>query len=86
MGVSTKYLNGYVTMFNFLDSLRFERNIANIKKTFVTACLQTINATFNSIRTEVPAFSYSGNGIIAKPKIYNEGDYRQMSMFDDLLI
>lgn len=50
-GISSKYLDNYLSWYNFLDSIGHENTINNIKEFLVRICLYQINDTYDSIRT-----------------------------------
>ncbi len=50
-GISSKYLDNYLSWYNFLDSIGHENTVNNIKEFLVKICLYQINDTYDSIRT-----------------------------------
>lgn len=50
-GVATKYLNHYLSWFQFLDIVKYRSDNASISKMIVESCLFPINGTYDSLRT-----------------------------------
>ncbi|UMZ74073.1 hypothetical protein [Natranaerofaba carboxydovora] len=50
-GISTKYLDNYLSWYNFLDSIGHDNTVNNIKEFLVKICLYQVNDTYDSIRT-----------------------------------
>jgi hypothetical protein len=49
-GVATKYLNGYLALFNFLDGLNFDSTLNGIRKLAIKSLLDKEFETQNSLR------------------------------------
>ncbi len=50
-GVATKYLDHYLSWFQFLDIVRHRSDNVSITKMLVDSCLLPINETYQSLRT-----------------------------------
>lgn len=50
-GVATKYLEHYLSWFQFLDMVKHRSDDASISKMIVDSCLFPINETYHSLRT-----------------------------------
>lgn len=50
-GVATKYLDHYLSLFQFLDIAKYRSDNAFISKMIVESCLFPINETYDSLRT-----------------------------------
>nr|WP_208919965.1 IS1595 family transposase [Paenibacillus uliginis] len=49
-GISTKYLEGYIALFNYLDQLRFDDSERSIKELAVDVLMNKVSDTNNDIR------------------------------------
>ncbi|MGG0754784.1 hypothetical protein [Brevibacillus laterosporus] len=49
-GISTKYLEGYIALFNYLDQLRFDDSERSIKELAVDVLINKVSDTNNDIR------------------------------------
>jgi IS1 family transposase len=49
-GVATKYLDHYLSWFQFLDVIKHRNDNAMVSKMIVDSCLFSINATYNKLR------------------------------------
>lgn len=49
-GVATKYLDQYLSWFQFLDIVKHRKDNTMIRKMIVDSCLYSTNATYDSIR------------------------------------
>jgi hypothetical protein len=49
-GVATKYLNHYLALFQFLETIQFEVTTGNLKDMLIFACLFPVEETYESFR------------------------------------
>ncbi|GAB6254636.1 hypothetical protein PSKAS_01580 [Peribacillus sp. N1] len=49
-GVATKYLNQYLSWFQFLDVIRFRNDSTTVSKMVIDSCLLSTNATYDKLR------------------------------------
>jgi transposase-like protein len=49
-GVATKYLDHYLSWFQFLDVIRFRNDATTVSKMVIDSCLLSTNATFEGLR------------------------------------
>lgn len=49
-GVATKYLDHYLSWFQFLDSIRHRKNEATVSKMNVDSCLFSTDVTYDKLR------------------------------------
>lgn len=59
-GVATKYLDHYLSWFQFLDIVKHQSNNVSISKMIVESCLFSINTTYDSLRTSLYTDCYEG--------------------------
>lgn len=59
-GVATKYLDHYLSWFQFLDIVKHQSDNVSISKMIVESCLFSINTTYDSLRTSLYTDCYEG--------------------------
>lgn len=59
-GVATKYLDNYLSCFQFLDIMKHRSDDASISKMMVESCLYPTDETYYSLRTNIRI----GNSVI----------------------
>jgi IS1 family transposase len=52
-GVATKYLDHYLSWFQFLDIIKHRNDTTTVSKMIIESCLLPINVTYQSLRTNL---------------------------------